>query len=552
MPLHVGIDLGTTNSTVSVIKLESRRDEPMEKLSTVPIYQLNERGTYDSTLHTLPSYLYFSLEEKAVYTGHYAKQIYKDGSRPMHTIKGIKTRIGGESLVEIPAGPGNPTWLLDMVQCSAILLKTIKISLEEQFSETVKEVVITVPAAFNTDERQATIKAALIAGFKECHILDEPTATLIHYINDDSGDLSSHRSSLYSKNIMVYDIGGGTLDVCIARIDEDENENPNVRILSRSPRKDIGGNNFDQLLGAYFLTTHEQSNGEIQEYSTIDQHKIISKIVSQAESYKIELSDFVRIYRDKPRRLNRKEIPVVFDCINNRKVQCILTKTIADQLFACLTDEDTGELLKPVDQCLREADLERNDVDLVLLTGGMSEYYVIDDKIKEFFDNGKTVIIPVDSKFSVSKGAAIHSCSLSGNERLTRLEVHDRMADDIYIKVADEFENLIPRSNTSGKGEHIYTVPSDHMLKIPVFLYSGLSVDKREEFCPIAGKHIHPNRPIKKGEKIKLSWSMDKDKIINIICNDFLSDLQLAAITHISPEKASADLIHSLVINPWR
>ncbi len=104
-----------------------------------------------------------------------------------------------------------------MTQCSALLLKTIKRSIEEQFDQEIDHLVVTVPAAFNSDERQATKDAIEIAGFTDFHILDEPAATLLYFINNGDGSLMKSSIDLNGKNIMIYDIGGGTLDICIAK-----------------------------------------------------------------------------------------------------------------------------------------------------------------------------------------------------------------------------------------------------------------------------------------------------------------------------------------------
>ena len=183
MAYYCGIDLGTTNSTISVIDIARRTDDPIKKLSTIPIYQYNQEfNAIDKGRTLLPSFLYFQVEKNTVYTGYYAKSVYSQGDRPMQTVTAVKTRIGGESSVTVPSyTDSNISETFDMTQCSALLLKTIMQSFKEQYGEDIENVVITVPAAFNSDEREATINAALLAGFKNPKILDEPTATLLYF-----------------------------------------------------------------------------------------------------------------------------------------------------------------------------------------------------------------------------------------------------------------------------------------------------------------------------------------------------------------------------------
>lgn len=159
-------------------------------------------------------------------------------------------------MVTIPGKDEDDSLQLDMTQCSALLLKTMKKSIEEQFDQPIDHLVVTVPAAFNSDERQATRDAIEMAGFTNFHILDEPTTTLLYFINNGDGRLMENSVDLNGKHIMIYDIGGGTLDICIAKLEEDEEsyeyESMKVSIASRSKRENLGGNDFDQYLGAYF------------------------------------------------------------------------------------------------------------------------------------------------------------------------------------------------------------------------------------------------------------------------------------------------------------
>ena len=129
---------------------------------------------------------------------------------------------------------------------------------------------------------------------------------------------------LNGKHIMIYDIGGGTLDICIAKLEEDEEsyeyENMKVSIESRSKREDLGGNDFDQYLGAYFLSEFEKRTTKISTRPIEDQNKIIARVVSQAEKYKIELNDKIREHIDNPRRLSRIVMTPEFEVIDN---QCV-------------------------------------------------------------------------------------------------------------------------------------------------------------------------------------------------------------------------------------
>ncbi|WP_455544085.1 Hsp70 family protein [Intestinibacter sp.] len=529
--LYVGIDLGTTNSTVSVIQTEERRlRNPIEHLRSIPIFQYDKDFHLTRDKYTLPSYFYCKPNEKRVYTGEYAKNIYSTGNKAMETFTGVKTRIGGESLVNIPAEEEEDRVILDMTQCSAILLKTIKQSIEEQFSKPIDHLVVTVPAAFNSDERQATKEAIEMAGFEKFHILDEPTATLLYFINNGDGSLIESSIDINNKNILIYDIGGGTLDICIAKLEEDEDiyefESMKVNIQSRSKREDLGGNDFDQYLGAYFLSEFELRTKKISERPKEDQNKIIARIVSQAEKYKIDLNNKIKEHLDNPRRLKRIIMTPEFEVIDSQFAMGInLNKEIIEEVFSdILLDSNKQNILRPVKESIATANnITKDDISLIILTGGMSNFYAIEETLKEYFGDN-VPIITVDTMTSVSKGAAIDAYnSFENNVRLKKIDLQDRLAEDIFIRTSKGFERIISKDDISTKqtGKFTYIIPEDNLLKVPIFLFYGQDPKFTENFTSISGKMIDLPRRYEKGEKIILNWNIDENGVIIINIADF-------------------------------
>ncbi len=545
-PFFCGIDLGTTNSTVSIIRTERRRDEPMDNLETRPIHQYDEDFHFDINSKVLPSCIYFDLDNNRVYTGKYAKKMYASGDRPMQTIRSVKTRIGGESLVEIPK-IGNPTEVeyFDMVQCSALLLKTIRQSLQEQFNQDIEEAFITVPAAFNTDERQATINAAFLSGFKKVGILDEPTAALLYYINGGEGDLSDDFMSDEGEYKLVYDIGGGTLDVSIAKVSEDDEGDVEIDIAARSPRMDLGGDDFDQYLAAYFLSEFEKSRESIEERSKEDQSRIIARIVSQAENYKIEMNKAIKQKLGNHNKLKRLKKYVTFEIIDKMSVlDLVLTKEISDEIFSPLINR---MILKPVEKSLKDSKLDKSQISEVLITGGMSNFYAVEEALRRFFGSNIR-LIQIDSVTSVSKGAAIHHYN-NYYEKLRKIKLKDRMSDDIFIKVGNEFEMFIPRTtkpDTNGIFE--YTIPEDGLADLSVFLYSGTE-NKPENFKALDGKFVPLNRRYKKSEKIDIRWTLNKNKIISIEIAELGKKLTIQKDQYYTPDEIRENFIQKLKIN---
>lgn len=526
--LYVGIDLGTNNSTVSIIQLdEEQLNNPMEHLHTIPIIQYDKNYVLTYDKDKLPSYFYYNSSEKRIYTGEWAKNMYSAGNMPLNTFTGVKTRLGGESLIHIKAEENE--LVLDMTQCSAILLKTIKHSIEAQYDQPIDHLVVTVPAAFNSDERQATKEAIEMAGFTDFHLLDEPAATLLYFINNGDEHLTQNNIELNHKNIMIYDIGGGTLDICIAELEEDKinstEDNIKVSIKSRSRREDLGGNDFDQYLGAYFLSEFENRTTKISERPVADQNKIIAEVVSQAEKYKIELSNEIRKHLNNPRRLSRIVLSPEFEVIHGQYVQGInLNKQLLEEIYtSLLTDSNKQNILRPVKESIANANLSKEDIALIILTGGMSNFYAIEVVLRNYFGD-KVTIVTVDTVASVSKGAAIDAYNyFSHNKHLKKMKLQDRLSEDIFIRRGTEFECLIPRDKIAKEreGTFTYIIQEENLISVPVALFYGQDIRFREDFKPIASKLVELPRKYEIGEEVLMRWTIDSNGVLTIQIDDF-------------------------------
>lgn len=537
--LYVGIDLGTTNSTVSVIQTEDRRlRNPIDHLRSIPILQYDKDFNLTRDKYTLPSYFYCKNDGKTkrVYTGEWAKNIYATGNQPMNTFTGIKTRMGGESMITIPGKSEDDELQLDMTQCSALLLKTMKQSIEEQFDQEIDHLVVTVPAAFSTDERQATRDAIEMAGFTNFHILDEPAATLLYFINNGDGCLMQNSVDLNNKYIMIYDIGGGTLDICIAKLEEDdtsyEYESMKVSIASRSKRENLGGNDFDQYLGAYFLSEFENRTAKINTRPVDEQNKIIARVVSQAEKYKIDLNNKLKEHIDNPRKLSRIVMTPEFEVIDGQFVQGInLDKATLEEVYAgIITDSDRQNILRPVKESIKSAEnLSKEDISLIILTGGMSNFYAVEATLKDFFGD-EVPMITVDTTTSVSKGAAIDAYNYSpDNIHLKKMSLEDRLAEDIFLRTNTGFEKLISKSeiSTKKKGQFTYTIQQENMTNLPIFLFYGQDTNFTEDFTQIAGKMVPLPRRFDVGEQVTLEWSIDQNGVITISLDELGEEIKL-------------------------
>ena len=122
MSNYIGIDLGTTESTISVIDINRRNENPVDKLRSIPIYQIDEHFKFNRDIEVLQSAIYVDRVKKKIFTGDWAKKIYSSGTRPLHTIRSIKTRIGGESMIQVPFGDNlQELASYNMTELSAVL-----------------------------------------------------------------------------------------------------------------------------------------------------------------------------------------------------------------------------------------------------------------------------------------------------------------------------------------------------------------------------------------------------------------------------------------------
>lgn len=551
MAIYCGIDLGTTNSTVSVIQVDGYTfEEPIDILKTIPIYQLDKHKNVMKDKISLPSSIYFDLDNNNIYTGVYAKDVYGSGNKPMQTIRSVKTRMGGESLVEIPYTKSDKSIYFNMVQCSALFLKTIKKSIELQFeNEEVKGAVVTVPAAFNIDERQATRNAMLLAGFEEVYILDEPTAALLYYANDSynkPGGLEvSENEEVYR---MVYDIGGGTTDVSIARMMLDEEDNLDLKIVGRSPRMDLGGDDFDQYLASYFLSRFEQGEEDIHDLSVPDQNRMISRIVYNAEREKISINEKIKENLGNERKLKRLKNYVSFEVINGKYlVDVELNKEKLNNIFYDLVSTSEAKVLKAVKDALRDAELRKEDISEVILTGGMSNFYIVEEALRNYFGENTRFVL-IDTESAVSKGAVIYHYQQE-NESGIKLKVEDKLSDDIFIKDGNEFYILIPRTAKPGDcGSFEYEIKEDNLCNIDIFLYYGRG-NNPENYTPISGKFAELKNPKSKGDKLKVNWELDEDKIIKIFIEELGEKIEINSSNDYDENKIKNDIIQNLCIN---
>ena len=384
----IGIDLGTTNSCVSV--MEGNTPKVIE----------NSEGA-----RTTPSIVAYQ-EDGEVLVGASAKR--QAVTNPKNTLYAVK-RLIGRKFVEkevqkdidlmpyqiVPADNGD-AWVevrgkkMSAQQVSADILRKMKKTAEDYLGEAVTEAVITVPAYFNDAQRQATKDAGRIAGLDVKRIINEPTAAALAFGLDknEKGD----------RKIAVYDLGGGTFDVSIIEIADVDGEKQ-FEVLSTNGDTFLGGEDFDQRIIDFIITEFKKDQG-------VDLGKdvlALQRLKEAAEKAKIELSSSAQTDINLPY--------VTADASGPKHLNIKLTRAKLESLV----EELIERTIAPIRTALKDAGVSASDIHDVILVGGMTRMPKVQEKVKELF--GKEPRKDVNPDEAVAVGAAIQGQVLSGDRK---------------------------------------------------------------------------------------------------------------------------------------
>ena len=419
MERYVGIDLGTTNSIVSVANKTFHGGIEAE---TLRITQVDEMGLGIVEKEDLPSVLY--VEEGGVnYVGRYAKRM--NGIYKSRVIKESKSYLGQTR-----------KWKIDGKEYSAeivasFFLDVIKKQVEKYYNgEKVNGAVITIPANFHFQQQQETRNAAVLAGFDadKIHMIPEPTAALIDFLNEEENKAPEARRLRLEqgpKKLLVFDLGGGTCDVSILQVQENENKGLSIIELSISQYTQLGGRNFDQVVAYMLLNKYLQEKGLNikaihEQYGEDVLARLVEYFVDFAENAKKKFSSIVLASR-----LDYFENQAQFD---DKRYMEMMPTHLPPELIGRLTitkkeyDEAIKPLLyaefdtknqnieAPIMSALEEARqgaMTVDDIDAVFLVGGMTYYPTIQNRIYEIFNRRIKPLQSINPMISVSRGAAI-------------------------------------------------------------------------------------------------------------------------------------------------
>ena len=322
----IGIDLGTTNSCVSVIE------------GGEPVVIANAEGA-----RTTPSVVGFTKTGERL-VGQVAKR--QAITNPERTVSSIKRHMGTDYKVSIDGKDYNPQ------QISAMILAKLKADAEAYLGETVSEAVITVPAYFNDSQRQATKDAGTIAGLNVRRIINEPTAAALAYGADKDND----------QKIMVYDLGGGTFDVSIIEMGDGVTE-----VLATNGDTHLGGDDFDQRIIDWMADEFQKENG----IDLRGDKMAAQRLKEAAEKAKIELSGVPSTAINLPF--------ITADATGPKHLDMTLTRAQFDKMTADLVERT----MVPVRKALQDAGLRPSDLGKVLLVGGSTRIPAVQEAVKK-------------------------------------------------------------------------------------------------------------------------------------------------------------------------
>ncbi len=482
----IGIDLGTTNSCVSVIE------------GGEPVVITNPEGN-----RTTPSVVAFKDGDTIV--GEAAK---RQAITNPNTISSIKRHMGEKYSVDVDGKTYTPQ------EISAKILQYLKSYAEGYLGETVNKAVITVPAYFTDAQRQATKDAGRIAGLEVERIINEPTAAALAYGADKTEQ---------DKTIMVFDLGGGTFDVSILELGGGVFE-----VVATSGDNHLGGDDFDNAIANYIVEEFKKANG-----IDLSQDKMaMQRIKEESEKAKKELSTTQQTHISMPFISANESGPLHIDMD--------LTRAKFDEL----TKDLVQRTLKPVQDALKDAELTKNDIDEIILVGGSTRIPAVQELIKK--ELGKEPNKSVNPDECVAMGAAIQGGVLAGDvEDLVLLDVTPlslglEVMSGLY-DVVIERNTTIPTTKTK-----VYSTAVDNQPSVDIHVLQGerkMAADNKT----LGRFQLTDIPPAPRGvPQIEVSFNIDANGIVNITAKDKGTGKE-QSITITSDTNLSEDEIEKMI-----
>ena len=462
--MKIGIDLGTTNSCLSILGSDGK-----------PAVIENSEGK-----RTTPSIVAFTKTGERLVGEPAKRQAVTNAEK---TISSIKREMGTDHKRTIDGKAYSPQ------EISAMILQKLKADAENYLGEKVSEAVITVPAYFNDAQRQATKDAGKIAGLDVKRIINEPTAAALAYGLDNEKE----------QKIMVYDLGGGTFDVSIIEIGEGV-----IEVLSTSGDNRLGGDDFDQKITDYMLAEFKKTEG----IDLSNDKMALQRLKEAAEKAKKELSSATTTNINLPFITATAEGPKHFD-MN-------LTRAKFDELTHDLVERTTI----PVQNALKDAGLTASDLGQVLLVGGSTRIPAVQDKVKQL--TGKEPSKSLNPDECVALGASIQGGKLAGDAGAGEILLLDVTPLSLSIETMGGVATRLIERNTTipTKKSQIFSTAADNQTAVDINVVQGERQFARDNKS-LGQFRLDGIPPARRGvPQIEVTFDIDANGIVNVSAKD--------------------------------